>query len=184
MASGGPSFGFLCCRKALVRQMPGRRGGPHPWTWTAGRDTPSRCRPGSSISGAARPPSNICTNQGLLVTAATHPHGASGRPPGLAQVACDCRKNTRELVDRLTRIPGVATPLRYALLSRVCRGSAGTRANRSSKPLIERGACSAASRSGDYFPGHGRFAAGLRHGKKDRSGHPGLMPGALEEVLA
>jgi glycine dehydrogenase subunit 1 len=24
MASGGPSFGFICCRSALVRQMPGR----------------------------------------------------------------------------------------------------------------------------------------------------------------
>jgi glycine dehydrogenase subunit 1 len=24
MASGGPYFGFMCCRQAFVRQMPGR----------------------------------------------------------------------------------------------------------------------------------------------------------------
>ena len=39
LSSGGPYFGFLCCRQELVRQMPGRLVGrparlPLPWTLT------------------------------------------------------------------------------------------------------------------------------------------------------
>ena len=50
--------------------------------------------------------SNICTNQGLLVTAATI-HMALLGGEGLARVAAACHANTAGLVDRLTGIDGV-----------------------------------------------------------------------------
>ena len=107
MASGGPSFGFLCCRQALVRQMPGR---------LAGRTLDLDGKVGYTLTLQAREQhirrgkatSNICTNQGLLVTAATV-HMALLGAAGLAQVALGCRNNTRNLVERLTRIGGVET---------------------------------------------------------------------------
>ena len=51
--------------------------------------------------------SNICTNQGLMVTAATLYLTLLG-PKGLEQVAAACHANTRALVERLTQIPGVS----------------------------------------------------------------------------
>jgi glycine dehydrogenase subunit 1 len=50
--------------------------------------------------------SNICTNQGLMVTAATI-HMALLGAEGLERVAASCHANTRALVARLTEIPGV-----------------------------------------------------------------------------
>ncbi len=50
--------------------------------------------------------SNICTNQGLLVTAATIYLSLLG-PHGLAQVAATSMQRTQQLVDALTRVPGV-----------------------------------------------------------------------------
>ena len=59
---------------------------------------------------AAHPPlkatSNICTNQGLLVTAATIYMALLG-PQGLARVAAASHASTRELVAALTRVNGV-----------------------------------------------------------------------------
>ena len=106
MASGGPSFGFLCCRKALIRQMPGR---------LVGRTEDLDGKPGYTLTLQAREQhirrgkatSNICTNQGLLVTAATI-HMALLGTAGLARVARACRRNTLDLVGRLGRIAGVA----------------------------------------------------------------------------
>ena len=106
MASGGPSFGFLCCRKALVRQMPGR---------LVGRTVDLDGKEGYTLTLQAREQhirrgkatSNICTNQGLLVTAATI-HMALLGAAGLEQVALGCGRNTRKLVARLTRIDGVS----------------------------------------------------------------------------
>ena len=49
----------------------------------------------------SRATSNICTNQGLLVTAATIYMALLGAD-GLANVARACHANTRALVDRLT----------------------------------------------------------------------------------
>ena len=106
MASGGPSFGFLCCRKALVRQMPGRLvGRTLDLDGKAGYCLTLQAREQHIRRGKAT--SNICTNQGLLVTVATV-HMALLGAAGLAQVARRCRENTRHLVDRLTRVPGVA----------------------------------------------------------------------------
>jgi glycine dehydrogenase subunit 1 len=105
MASGGPSFGYLCCRQALVRQMPGR---------IIGRTLDLDGKPGFALTLQAREQhirrakatSNICTNQGLLVTAATIHMSLLGAA-GLAAVAACCHANTGKLSDALTQIPGV-----------------------------------------------------------------------------
>ena len=49
--------------------------------------------------------SNICTNQGLMVTAATIYMSLLG-PDGLERVAAACHANTRALVAKLTSIQG------------------------------------------------------------------------------
>ncbi len=105
LASGGPYFGFMACRSALVRQMPGRVVG-------ATRDADGR--PGYTLTLQAREQhirrskatSNICTNQGLMVTAATIYMALLG-PGGLAQVARACHANTLTLLDALSAIDGV-----------------------------------------------------------------------------
>lgn len=105
MASGGPYFGFLSTRMSHVRQMPGRIIG-----CTVDKDG----KRGFSLTLQAREQhirrakatSNICTNQGLLVTAATIHMSLLG-PEGLHQVALQCHHNTHELVDALTKIRGV-----------------------------------------------------------------------------
>nr|VFJ90943.1 MAG: glycine dehydrogenase (decarboxylating) alpha subunit [Candidatus Kentron sp. H]VFJ92090.1 MAG: glycine dehydrogenase (decarboxylating) alpha subunit [Candidatus Kentron sp. H]VFJ98663.1 MAG: glycine dehydrogenase (decarboxylating) alpha subunit [Candidatus Kentron sp. H] len=105
LSSGGPYFGFLCCRQKFVRQMPGR---------IIGGTTDLDGKPGYTLTLQAREQhirrakatSNICTNQGLLVTAATLYMSLMG-PRGLARVAATCHANTQALVDQLTAIPGV-----------------------------------------------------------------------------
>jgi len=51
--------------------------------------------------------SNICTNQGLMVTAATI-HTALLGAEGLERVALNCHANTSALVEKLTAIEGVS----------------------------------------------------------------------------
>ncbi|MDS4031283.1 MAG: aminomethyl-transferring glycine dehydrogenase subunit GcvPA [Candidatus Contendobacter sp.] len=105
LSSGGPYFGFLCCRRELVRQMPGR---------LVGRTVDLDGKPGFTLTLQAREQhirrskatSNICTNQGLMATAATLYLSLLG-PRGLEQVAAACHANTRALVERLTQLPGV-----------------------------------------------------------------------------
>ena len=105
LAGGGPYFGFLTCRMPLVRQMPGR---------IAGRTVDMDGKPGYALTLQAREQhirrakatSNICTNQGLLVTAATIYMSIVG-PQGLAKVASASMGNTQRLVDALTQIDGV-----------------------------------------------------------------------------
>ena len=105
LSSGGPYFGFLCCTQALVRQMPGR---------IVGRTLDLDGKQGFALTLQAREQhirrakatSNICTNQGLLVTAATIHMSLLG-PAGLRRVAEACAAGTRKLVERLLAIPGV-----------------------------------------------------------------------------
>ncbi len=106
MASGGPYFGFMCCRQAFVRQMPGR---------IVGRTVDLDGKPGFALTLQAREQhirrskatSNICTNQGLVVTAATQYLALLG-PQGLARVASTSHANTVALAGRLAAIPGVS----------------------------------------------------------------------------
>ncbi len=106
MSSGGPSFGFICAKAALTRQLPGR---------IIGQTEDAGGRIGYSLTLQAREQhirrgkatSNICTNQGLLVTAATV-HMALMGTKGLAAAASASRANTQRLVQRLTAIEGVA----------------------------------------------------------------------------
>jgi glycine dehydrogenase subunit 1 len=106
LSSGGPYFGILACRQELVRQMPGR---------IVGRTTDLDGRVGFALTLQAREQhirrakatSNICTNQGLLVTAATIYMALLG-PDGLARVARQSSSTARALRDRLTRLDGVS----------------------------------------------------------------------------
>lgn len=105
LSSGGPYFGLLCCKRALVRQMPGR---------IIGRTLDRDGNPGFTLTLQAREQhirrskatSNICTNQGLMVTAATI-HMALLGGEGLRRVVAACHRNTRRLVEKITRIHGV-----------------------------------------------------------------------------
>ncbi len=100
LSSGGPYFGFICCRKEHVRQMPGR---------IIGRTVDRDGRVGYTLTLQAREQhirrskatSNICTNQGLLVTAATI-HMAIVGGVGLQKVAQASHANTRSLVSKLS----------------------------------------------------------------------------------
>ena len=106
LAGGGPYFCFMCTHKKLVRQMPGR---------IVGRTVDLNGKPGFTLTLQTREQhirrkkatSNICTNQGLLVTAATIYMSLLG-PAGLRQVALSCHNNTAQLLDRLCRIPGIS----------------------------------------------------------------------------
>ncbi len=105
LASGGPYFGFLCCRQVNVRQLPGR---------LIGRTVDLDGNPGFALTLQAREQhirrgkatSNICTNQGLLVTAATIHMSLLGAE-GLRRVAAQSHANTRALLNELTTITGV-----------------------------------------------------------------------------
>lgn len=105
LASGGPYFGFLTCKQAYLRQMPGR---------IIGRTVDKEGKEGFALTLQAREQhirrskatSNICTNQGLLVTAATIYMSALG-DEGLKAVAIDCHQKAKFLFDELTQIDGV-----------------------------------------------------------------------------
>ncbi len=105
LSSGGPYFGFMTARQVLVRQMPGR---------IVGRTVDLDGKPGFALTLQAREQhirrskatSNICTNQGLLVTAATIHMSLLG-PEGLKNVALASHANTRALLDKLLSVPGV-----------------------------------------------------------------------------
>ncbi|ODB93836.1 aminomethyl-transferring glycine dehydrogenase subunit GcvPA [Candidatus Thiodiazotropha endoloripes] len=105
LASGGPYFGFLCCTDKLVRQMPGR---------IIGKTVDMDGKPGYALTLQAREQhirrskatSNICTNQGLMVTAATIHMSIMGAE-GLQRVAATSHANTQKLTQALTSLPGV-----------------------------------------------------------------------------
>lgn len=105
LSSGGPYFGFICCKQKHVRQMPGR---------IIGATVDIEGKRGYALTLQAREQhirrskatSNICTNQGLLVTAATIYMALLG-PEGLRQVALACHVNLNKLKARLTGLAGV-----------------------------------------------------------------------------
>jgi len=113
-SSGGPYFGFMTCKQALVRQMPGR---------IVGRTLDLDGRPGFTLTLQAREQhirrskatSNICTNQGLMVTGAAIYMSLLG-PDGLRRVAARCHANTMALLGKLESIPGVKRLFRGPLM--------------------------------------------------------------------
>lgn len=105
LSSGGPYFGYLACRQKLVRQLPGRLigktqdlDGREGYTLTL--------QPREQHIRRSKATSNICTNQGLMVTAATIYMSLLGAE-GLERVAGSSHANTRQLVDALISIDGV-----------------------------------------------------------------------------
>lgn len=106
LSSGGPYVGFMCCKEPYMRQMPGR---------IVGKTVDLEGKAGFALTLQAREQhirrskatSNICTNQGLLVTAVTIYLSLMG-PKGLRQIAMKCHANTQRLVDKLIKIPGIA----------------------------------------------------------------------------
>jgi len=105
LASGGPYFGFLACKQNLVRQMPGR---------IVGRTVDLDGNPGFTLTLQAREQhirrskatSNICTNQGLAVTAAAIYLSLVGAE-GLRRVAAQSHANMKSLLDLICAIDGV-----------------------------------------------------------------------------
>ncbi len=102
LSSGGPYYGFMTTRREHIRQMPGR---------IVGRTEDADGRSGFVLTLQAREQhirrskatSNICTNQGLVVTASTI-HMALLGDVGLTRVAEACWSNTRALGERLAAV--------------------------------------------------------------------------------
>ena len=105
LSSGGPYFGFMCCKQALVRQMPGR---------IIGRTVDLNGKPGFTLTLQAREQhirrakatSNICSNQGLMVTAAAI-HMALLGADGLRRAAAASHGNTQALAAQASGVQGV-----------------------------------------------------------------------------
>ncbi|MDO8416063.1 MAG: aminomethyl-transferring glycine dehydrogenase subunit GcvPA [Agitococcus sp.] len=105
LSSGGPYVGFLCCKQAHVRQMPGR---------IIGRTVDLEGKEGFTLTLQAREQhirrakatSNICTNQGLAMTAATIYLSLMGAE-GLERVALASHHNIRQLTEKLSQVNGV-----------------------------------------------------------------------------
>lgn len=99
LMGGGPYFGFLCCRKKDIRQLPGR---------IVGKTVDANNKPGYVLTLQAREQhirrakatSNICTNQGLLMTAATIYMRLLGGK-GLQTVAQKSHENAEKLKNAL-----------------------------------------------------------------------------------
>jgi glycine dehydrogenase subunit 1 len=147
LSGGGPYFGFLCCRRQWVHHLPGR---------LVGAATDLEGKPGFTLTLQAREQhirrgkatSNICTNQGLMATAATI-HMALLGPEGLRRVALQCHDNTRKLRDRLCAVSGVEAvfqgPFFHETALRLPRPAGQVLAG-----LAERGILGGCDLSGDY----------------------------------
>jgi len=105
LSSGGPYFGFMTSKQKYIRQMPGR---------IVGQTTDLDDKPGFTLAFQAREQhirrakatSNICTNQGLMVTAATIYMALLGEQ-GLKEVATSCMQNASYLKQVLQASKGI-----------------------------------------------------------------------------
>ena len=101
---GGPYVGLLASRQSYVRQMPGR---------LAGMTNDTEGKRGFVLTLQTREQhirrekatSNICTNQGLMATAATVYMATLG-PEGFREVARRSYQNAHYLADRVSEVPG------------------------------------------------------------------------------
>lgn len=105
LSSGGPYVGFMACQMPYVRQMPGR---------IIGRTHDAQGRVGYSLTLQAREQhirrakatSNICTNQGLMVVAATAYMSLLGEE-GLRRVAKASHANLKTTLKLCEESAGV-----------------------------------------------------------------------------
>jgi len=105
LSSGGPYFGFMCCKQQYARQLPGR---------IVGRTVDLEGKIGYTLTLQAREQhirrskatSNICTNQGLMVTAATIYLSIMGFE-GIKQTALESHQNTKYLLEKLQQANGI-----------------------------------------------------------------------------
>ena len=105
LSSGGPYFGFMTTKQKYIRQMPGR---------IVGQTTDLNDKRGFTLAFQAREQhirrakatSNICTNQGLMVTAATIYMALLGEN-GLKQIAKTCVQNAAYLKQKLQKTNGI-----------------------------------------------------------------------------
>jgi glycine dehydrogenase subunit 1 len=103
---GGPYVGLLASRQSYVRQMPGR---------LAGMTTDTEGKRGFVLTLQTREQhirrekatSNICTNQGLMATAATVYMSTLG-PEGFREVARRSYQSAHYLAKRVSEVPGYA----------------------------------------------------------------------------
>jgi glycine dehydrogenase subunit 1 len=99
LSAGGPYFGFMTSKDQYIRNMPGR---------IVGQTTDLDGKPGYTLAFQAREQhirrakatSNICTNQGLMVTAATIYMALLGEQ-GLKDVATACMQNMQYLKQKI-----------------------------------------------------------------------------------
>jgi len=102
---GGPLLGFFACKKAFVRQMPGR---------ICGATTDKDGKDGYVLTLNAREQhirrdkatSNICSNQGLCATAFTI-HSSLLGEVGYKKLALINHKKACDLADKISQINGV-----------------------------------------------------------------------------
>lgn len=101
---GGPYVGLLGARKGFVRQMPGRLCG-------IAQDTEGKrgfvltLQTREQHIRREKATSNICTNQGLMATAATVYMSALG-PQGFREVSERAYQNAHYLATRIAELPG------------------------------------------------------------------------------
>ncbi|MFZ9035461.1 MAG: aminomethyl-transferring glycine dehydrogenase subunit GcvPA [Francisellaceae bacterium] len=105
LSAGGPYFGFITAKSAISRQMPGR---------IVGKTVDIEGQEAFCLTLQAREQhirrakatSNICSNQGLLVTAATVYMSLMGAE-GLKEVTLKSHENLLQLMEKLKRLPEV-----------------------------------------------------------------------------